>query len=88
MEKLNAFITCDYEVVDQLAGIRPTVTDRRPLVGRHPKHENMFVLNGFGSRGVMIGPWASQRLFDFIEDGKPLHPEIDIARFTAKHFLR
>jgi len=86
IEKLNAFVTCDYEVIDQLAGIRPTVTDRRPLVGRHPKHKNMYVLNGFGSRGVMIGPWASRQLADYIENGEPLNTEMDIARFTTKYF--
>lgn len=86
IEKLNVLIKCDYEVVDQLAGIRPTVTDRRPLVGRHPIQENMFVLNGFGSRGVMIAPFASEQLLNFIERNEAVHPEMDIKRFTKKHF--
>lgn len=88
MEKLETLLTCDYKVVNQLAGIRPTVTDRRPLVGRHPEYDQMYVLNGFGSRGVMIGPWASRRLLDFIDNGKPLPPEMDISRFTAKYYSK
>ncbi|KAG1650187.1 putative ABC transporter ATP-binding protein YdiF [Nymphon striatum] len=86
VEKLDKFLKCDYEIVDQVAGIRPTVTDRRPLVGRHPVNDNMFVLNGFGSRGVMIAPYASEQLVNLIERNEELHPEMDIERFTKKHF--
>jgi len=85
--KLESFLRCDYEIVNQLAGIRPTVTDRRPLVGKHPNHDNLFVLNGLGSRGVMIAPWASKHLFDFIEHQKPLAAEMDCSRFTKRYFL-
>nr|WP_072989875.1 FAD-dependent oxidoreductase [Pseudozobellia thermophila] len=80
-QKLGALISCDYEVVGQLAGVRPTVSDRRPLVGRHPEHKNLYVLNGFGSRGVLIAPYASRQLLDFIEEGIALDAEMDIRRF-------
>lgn len=80
-QKLGALISCDYEVVGQLAGVRPTVSDRRPLVGRHPRHGRLYVLNGFGSRGVLIAPYASKQLFGHIEQGTPLDAEIDIRRF-------
>ncbi|TMM59516.1 FAD-binding oxidoreductase [Maribacter algarum] len=86
LQKLDAFLKCDYQIVGQLAGIRPTVTDRRPLVGKHPKYENLYVLNGFGSRGVMIAPFASDHLLNLIEKGKAVYPEMDIYRFTKKHF--
>ncbi|NVN17542.1 FAD-dependent oxidoreductase [Muricauda sp. HICW] len=86
LEKLKTFLKCDFEVVDHVAGIRPTVVDRRPLVGRHPEHKNLYVLNGFGSRGVMIGPCASKQLFDYIEEQSHLDPEMDIQRFTKKYY--
>jgi glycine oxidase len=81
LSKLNRFINCSYKVVDQVAGIRPTVKDRRPIVGRHAQHKNMYVLNGLGTRGVMIGPYVAKQLFDFIENGIPLDKEIDLKRF-------
>lgn len=81
LEKLETFLNCDYEVVDHVAGIRPTVTDRRPLVGRHPEHQNLYALNGFGSRGVMVGPYASKQLFEYIEIKRPIDSEMDIERF-------
>jgi glycine/D-amino acid oxidase-like deaminating enzyme len=86
LEKLKIFLKCDFEVVDQLAGIRPTVTDRRPLVGQHPKFFNLYILNGFGSRGVMIAPFASEQLLNSIEKGDEIHPNMNISRFTKKHF--
>lgn len=81
LTKLEKLINCEFEVVNQVSGIRPTVKDRRPLVGQHEKYKNMFVLNGLGTRGVMIGPYVAQQLYDFIEKGMPLEKEIDIARF-------
>lgn len=86
LNKLQTFLKCDFEVVNHVAGIRPTVADRRPLVGRHPKHQNLYVLNGFGSRGVLIGPYASKQLFDYIENESELDPEMNIQRFTKKYF--
>lgn len=86
LEKLKTFLKCDFKIVGHVAGIRPTVVDRRPLVGGHPEHQNMYVLNGFGSRGVLIGPYASKQLFDYIENKTDLDPEMDIQRFTKKYY--
>ena len=52
--------------------VRPTVKDRRPLVGQHAEHKNLYVLNGLGTRGVMIAPYVAEQLFNFIENGKAL----------------
>src|SRR5690606_35842918 len=46
LDKLKGLINCKYEVVNQVAGIRPTVKDRRPLVGMHSKYNNVAILNG------------------------------------------
>jgi len=81
LSKLDKFLNCDYTVVKQVAGIRPTVKDRRPLVGQHLQHKNMYVLNGLGTRGVMIAPYVANQLYSFIEEGKHLETEIDISRF-------
>ncbi len=86
LEKLKSFLKCDFDIVDQQAGIRPTVTDRRPLVGSHPKLDRIFVLNGMGSRGVMIAPYISIQLFNHIENNSELTSEIDIKRFEKKYF--
>jgi len=82
-EKLKTIIACDFEVIDQVAGIRPTVKDRRPLVGSHPLYNNIFVLNGLGTRGVLIAPFIAEQLYNFIEYQEPLDREIDIKRLNS-----
>jgi glycine oxidase len=82
LEKLERLIDCEFEVVNQRAGIRPTVIDRRPLVGQHPNHKNMYVLNGLGTRGVLVAPSMAKALYNSIEKNTSLSKEIDINRFA------
>lgn len=83
---LKELIKCDFEVVDQVAGIRPAVSDRRPLVGQHPEIPGLYCCNGFGSRGVLIAPNMAKEIMENIEDAKALDPEVDLSRFTQKHY--
>ncbi len=80
-QKLKNEITCSFTIVNQIAGVRPTVQDRRPLVGRHQDFNNLYVLNGLGTRGVMIGPYVANKLYQFIEKNTSLSPDIDCSRF-------
>ena len=86
--QLKEIISCDFEVVDQVAGIRPAVSDRRPLVGEHPEISRMYCCNGFGSRGVLIAPSMADVLLDYVEKGISLDSTIDIQRFTKRHYQR
>lgn len=79
--KLDTFITVPYTIVEHVAGIRPTVKDRRPLAGKHSKHPNLAVLNGLGTRGVMIAPTLAKALYDHLENGIALDKVISIDRF-------
>ena len=81
IEQLDKLIKCPYTIVRQESGIRPTVTDRRPLLGIHPKHKNLAILNGMGSRGVLLAPLLARHLIEYLEKGTPLWPEMDINRF-------
>ena len=82
IDKLNKVITVPYIITDHTAGIRPTVNDRRPMVGVHSNHKELVVLNGLGTRGVMIGPTVAKNLFNHLEYGEVLDKEIDIKRFS------
>lgn len=84
MTRIGEILNCDYEIVCHLAGIRPTVKDRKPLLGVHEQFKNMFVLNGLGTRGVMQGPSLAKELFDFIENGGALREENNIKRIKKK----
>jgi glycine/D-amino acid oxidase-like deaminating enzyme len=82
--RIKEIIDCDFEIVTHFAGVRPTVRDRRPLVGTHPIHNRLHILNGLGTRGVMLGPAMAKDLYESIECQIPLHKEIDIQRYTNK----
>ncbi|MFV8343170.1 NAD(P)/FAD-dependent oxidoreductase [Flavobacterium sp. XS2P39] len=84
VERIKEIITCDFEIVEHFAGVRPTVKDRRPLVGTHQKHQSIHILNGLGTRGVMLGPAMAKALLDNIEHQIPLDAAIDINRFLPK----
>nr|WP_315150967.1 FAD-binding oxidoreductase [uncultured Flavobacterium sp.] len=84
IDRIKEIISCEFEIIEHYAGVRPTVRDRRPLVGTHSEYERVHVLNGLGTRGVMLGPAMAKALFDNIENDIPLDKEIDIKRFTNK----
>ncbi len=81
--KLDLTIDTPYTIVAHEAGIRPTIKDRRPLVGTHIKNKNIAILNGLGTRGVMIGPTMAHQLFNHLEFDLPLDKEVDIQRFIS-----
>lgn len=81
IEKLESFIKTPYTIVEHIAGIRPTVKDRRPLVGTHPKYPNLAILNGLGTRGVMIAPVSVKMLYNHLENGVDIDNEYAIDRF-------
>lgn len=81
ISKLEQIINCTFEVVSHDAGIRPTVIDRRPLLGTHEFYTNLHVFNGMGTRGVMLAPTGVKMLIDSIENNKPIDKEWDIKRF-------
>ncbi|GGG56550.1 NAD(P)/FAD-dependent oxidoreductase [Epilithonimonas arachidiradicis] len=71
----------DFEIQDINVAFRATVADRRPILGKHQEHQNFYIFNGLGARGVYNGSYFSKVLFDFIENNMNLEPEIDVKRF-------
>lgn len=84
ISRIDEIIDCDYQIISHQAGIRPTVKDRKPLLGVHSQYKNLFVLNGLGTRGVMQGPALAKELFEYIEFGTELRVENDIKRIRKK----
>lgn len=78
---LNQFLSDEIGVIDQKASIRPTVSDRRPIIGTHPKYKNLVCLNGMGTRGTMLAPVMVEELYNHLENGTNLDQESDISRF-------
>ncbi|MGK0385556.1 MAG: glycine oxidase [Patiriisocius sp.] len=82
-EKLRKMISCDFVVVDQVTGIRPTVKDRKPLVGSLQEDKIISFLNGLGARGLTMAPLLAEHLFNYLEHDRPLPKIIDIKRFIT-----
>lgn len=78
---LSEFYPYDFEVEEVHFGFRPTVKDRRPIIGRHETLNNLYVFNGMGARGILNGCYFSRDLFRFIEEDIPLHEEVSSNRF-------
>ena len=82
LNKIKEILTCEFEIIEHFAGIRPTVRDRKPLLGTHPQYPEFHIINGLGTRGVMIGPWAAKKLFNAIENHITIEKSININRFS------
>lgn len=71
-----------FRIENIFSGFRPTVPDRKPLIGAHPDQKNYYVFNGMGARGVMNAAWYAMYLIDFIEKKEPIPPEADWRRYA------
>jgi len=80
LDKLKDILQADFEVVDQIAGIRPATKDRRPFLGIHPKFETIGVFNGLGTKGVSLAPFWSEHFVEHLEQGKKLDSDVNISR--------
>ncbi|MEO1436352.1 MAG: FAD-dependent oxidoreductase, partial [Bacteroidota bacterium] len=81
---LDEVLEVNYEVVEHLASVRPVFKGRRPMVGLHPEHDNLFIFNGLGTKGASQAPYWADRLSDYML-GKvsALHPEADVRRISC-----
>ncbi len=81
-QKLDEMIRTPYRVLAHRAAVRPTVRDRRPLLGRHPHHPQLAVFNGLGTKGASLAPYWAGEMVKMLLDGEMLDREVDIARFA------
>ena len=82
IERFEKLVAVDYAVEQHWAGIRPAVSDRRPVLGVHPKYRNLSVFNGLGTKGVMLAPYFAEKMVKhlLVKDYE-LKQEVDIRRF-------
>lgn len=62
------------EVLAHMAGVRPTVNDRRPLIGPMPGHTGAFIFNGMGTKGTSLAPYWADQLISYI-NGESILPD-------------
>ena len=81
--KLDELLDHPYKICSHNAGIRPTVADRRPVLGFSDETPAVGLFNGLGSRGVMNGPYFAEEMAQMIVNPAyfPLS-EVQLQRFT------
>lgn len=79
-KELASILTIPFEIIDHKAGIRPTVRDRKPFLGQHPQHNNIFIFNGLGAKGAYMAPYFADKMTDFLVHNMPLEKEINVQR--------
>lgn len=83
LSKVYPPLFSDATLVRQWAGVRATTQNRKPILGSHPEIENLFVLSGLGSKGLMYGNYLSSILTDHMLEGTALPKEISVRRFDG-----
>jgi len=81
---LDLLISKNYTITEHQAGIRPTVLDRRPLIGKHPVFNKLAIFNGLGTKGYLMAPLLAKECVEYLIDDKTLDKEIDIRRYQSK----
>jgi glycine/D-amino acid oxidase-like deaminating enzyme len=60
--RIEIFAPGPYRILRHLAGVRPSSPTRRPFIGVGGVHSRVWALNGLGTKGVSIAPWAAGEL--------------------------
>jgi glycine/D-amino acid oxidase-like deaminating enzyme len=55
-----------YEIVDHLAGLRPTVHTRRPILRTSHIDDRIHLLNGLGTKGASIAPFVTRQFARYL----------------------
>ncbi len=59
---LQEMFEVTFEITDHVAGIRPTMLDRRPITLRSALNPNVFLFNGLGTKGALLAPYFAEQL--------------------------
>jgi len=81
LNALTKFYNGPVEIIDHLAGVRPTVDDRRPLIGEFPGKPNVYLFNGMGTKATSLAPYWANQLAGHIFDGVSLPKEVQPSRY-------
>jgi hypothetical protein len=70
-----------FKEINHFSGIRSGTKDRNPILGKHPEHKNLFIFNGFGSRGSTTIMSNANRLINLLALEIELPEKVSLKRF-------
>jgi len=80
--KVKDSLQVPFNVKKHIAAIRPTGKDRRPYLGRHSDHADVFMFNALRTKGSSLAPYWADQLVAFMEEGVDLPAEVSIERLV------
>lgn len=83
-EKISSVVKVPFRVIQQQAGIRPNVRDRKPLLGVARSSDNIFLLNGLGSKGISLAPYCAEHLLQYIYGETDLDADLNWQRIFKR----
>ena len=84
MEKIVEEIKVPFTLIDHSAAIRPTIKDRRPVLGAHSSNSNLLIFNGLGTKGASLGPFWAKTMANHLTHGSNIDPTVNLDRFIKK----
>ncbi|MCX6276252.1 MAG: FAD-dependent oxidoreductase [Bacteroidetes bacterium] len=84
ISQLRSILKIPFEVVDHKAAIRPTVKDRRPFLGLHPKHDQIGIFNGLGTKGCLLAPYFAHHFAGYLSGKNELMQEVNVRKLNPK----
>ena len=84
VSRLKKMYNSAFEVVDHQAAVRPTIVDRRPVIGLHPEYPQLGIFNGLGTKGFSLAPNFAKHFVEHLESGMALNSEVNIERFNRE----
>ena len=82
-DKISDILSVDFEIISSVAGVRPTVKDRKTLIGLHPNYSKIGVFNGLGTRGALQAPSLSAEFSAVLVGNQKNFQNIDNQRFMS-----
>jgi glycine/D-amino acid oxidase-like deaminating enzyme len=81
-QALKLWLKIPFTIVEHRSGLRPATLERRPLVGFHPLHPSIGILNGMGTKGCSLAPFFAKQLTDNLVYHLPIAKDADVNRFA------
>ncbi|HLP95559.1 MAG TPA: FAD-dependent oxidoreductase [Saprospiraceae bacterium] len=62
LDHLHEMLSVPFDIIDMVAGIRPTMIDRRPVVKQSLLNPKVYMFNGLGTKGTLLAPFFAREL--------------------------
>ncbi len=76
VSEVDELLTVPFDIEAHAAGVRPVTVSRQPIAGPHPDDASQWILNGFGSKGVLYVPWVVDGLLRHITSAAAMPGEV------------